>query len=58
MNTTQPEVPLERDDRNDTVARRDTLEDKIEKYRSLEELEKLFLEAKRHHSTAPLPAHR
>jgi hypothetical protein len=57
MNTTQPEVPIERDDRNAITARRDALEDKLEKYQSLEELEKLFLEAKRHHPTAPLPAH-
>ena len=57
MNTTQPEVPLEWDDRNEIAARRDTLEDKLEKYQSLEELEKLFLEAKRHQPTAPLPTH-
>ena len=57
MNTTQPDVPLERDDRNDIAPRRDTLEDKLEQYQSLEELEKLFLEAKRHHPTEPLPAH-
>jgi hypothetical protein len=34
-----------------------TLEDELEKYRQLEELEKRFLASKRHHPKAPLPAH-
>ena len=34
-----------------------TLEDELEKYRQLEELEKLFLASKQHHPKAPLPAH-
>jgi hypothetical protein len=34
-----------------------TFEDELEKYRQLEELEKLFLASKRDHPKAPLPAH-
>jgi hypothetical protein len=34
-----------------------TLEDELEKYWQLEELEKRFLASKRHHPKAPLPAH-
>jgi hypothetical protein len=57
MNTTQPETLLQMGDRNRVPARRDKLDEELQKSENLEELAQLFFAAKRHHPKAPLPAH-